>query len=132
MKEDLIMCRHVLSGFLGLILFVAGCAGPSRVVSVLPGESTIKITASSFDFDPDVIRVREGVHLTLAIENVSGTRHNITVKNPDGQVVVAEDLPAHETVRVEVLLEGPGVYPFYCDRTLHPTFGMKGRLVVEE
>ncbi len=88
--------------------------------------------ASSFDFKPDAIRVvGQGKRLTLIIENVAGIEHNITVKNPAGELLVTQNLPAHQTVRVEVHLAQLGKYTFYCDKPFHPTLGMKGRLLVE-
>jgi len=127
------MRRTILFGVLGMVLTVAGCTGPSIVVTVPPSESAVTITASSFEFDPDVFRVvGQGKRLTLVIENIASMEHNITVKSPAGEVLATQDLPAHETVRVEVPLAQAGVYTFYCDKPLHSTFGMKGRLSVKK
>jgi len=117
----------------GALLIVAGCAGPKKVVTVSPevGEKVIRMKASSFDFDPDVIRARQGDRLVLDIENAAGIHHNFTLKDPSGEILVEKDLPKKETVRVEVPLTQAGEYPFYCDKPLHATFGMKGRVLVE-
>jgi plastocyanin len=127
------MRRTILLGVLGLVLTVAGCAGPPIVVTVPPGESGIAITARSYDFDPDIIRVvGQRKRLTLVIENIADMEHNFTVKSPAGEVLATQNLPAHKTVRVEVPLAQAGEYSFYCDKPLHSTFGMKGHLSVEQ
>ena len=127
------MWKHLVCGGLGLLLMVAGCSGPQKVVTVSSGvgEKVIQMKASSFDFDPDVIHARQGDRLVLAIENVAGIEHNFTLKNPAGEVVVDEDLPGHEIVRVEVSLLQAGEYPFRCHKFMHAALGMKGRIVVE-
>jgi len=125
------MWKNIRFGILGMTLIAAGCAGSSVVLTVTPGESVVNIKASSFEFNPGIIMAQQGDRLTLAIENISGSEHNITVKDPAGQVLVTKDLPAHETIRIEVPLSQAGEYLFYCDKPFHPTFGMKGRLVAE-
>lgn len=115
----------------GLAAMLAGCARPQKEVVLAPGDKVIEMKASSFGFDPNLIRARQGDRLILVVENVSGMRHNITLKNPAGDIVFSEDLPAHETVRTEISLPQVGEYSFYCDKPMHPALGMKGRLVAE-
>jgi plastocyanin len=125
--------RRYLLGLFGLALVVVtACAGPQRMVTVSPGtgEKVIQMKASSFDFDPNVIKAHQGDRLTLVIQNTAGTTHNFTVKNPAGEILVSKDLPEEETVQVEVPLAQVGEYPFYCVKPLHATFGMKGSIVV--
>jgi plastocyanin len=124
--------RRYFLGFLGLTLTVAACTGPQRIVAVSPGtmQKVIRMKASSFDFDPNVIKANLGDRLTLVIQNTAGTTHNFTVKNPAGKILVSKDLPEEKTVQVEVPLAQVGEYPFYCDKPLHATFGMKGSIVV--
>ncbi len=125
------MARYLLYAVFGLLL--TGCSGPQQTVKVSPeiGEKVIAMKASSFDFNPDIIKARQGDRLVFEIENVSGFEHNFTLKNPAGEILIARDLPEHEIVQVELSLAEPGEYPFYCDKPLHATFGMKGRLIVE-
>ena len=127
------MWRNLFCLGLGVLLTGTACSGPQKVVAVPPGvgENTIDMKASSFNFDPDVIRARQGDQLVLNIENVSTIEHNFTLKNPAGETLVSKDLPEHQTVRVEVLFPKPGDYPFLCDKPLHGTFGMKGRVIIE-
>ena len=115
-----------------MMLVVAACAGPQKMLSVPPGagEKVIEVKASSFRFDPNVIQAHQGDRLVLLIHNTAGIAHNFTLKDPAGKVLFSKDLPASETVRLEVSLSQAGDYPFYCDKPLHEAFGMKGRLVV--
>ena len=126
------MWKHFLGGGLGLLLLIGGCSGPQKVVTLTPGGGqVVAMQASSFDFDPDVIRARQGDRLVLAIENIAGRSHNFTLKDPAGVVLVSEDLSGHQTLRVVVPLTQSGEYFYYCDKPLHATFGMKGHVVVE-
>jgi plastocyanin len=114
-----------------LLLFLAGCGGHKQTISVTaaPGQkATVDMKAGSFYFDPAVITARAGETLVLNVTNVSGEKHNITVKDPAGKVVAEKDIPSHQTVTVEVPLPTAGVYPFHCGVDLHATLGMKGRI----
>lgn len=111
------------------VMLMGGCAPPKAAVTAPPERQVVSLKAESFDFTPQVIRAHPG-EVILDVENVSGMAHNITVKDPAGKVLVSRDLPAKETVRVAVPLAGTGEYPFYCDKPMHPTLGMKGRIEV--
>jgi len=116
-----------------LLILFSGCAGSKKTVNVAapPGEKvTVQIRASNFAFDPGVIVARRGDTLVLSVTNVAGEKHNLTVKNPAGQIIKSEDLPSHQTVTMEIPLDTTGTYPFYCDIDLHTTLGMKGRIEV--
>jgi uncharacterized cupredoxin-like copper-binding protein len=54
----------------------------------------------------------------------------ITVKDPQGQVIATVNLPAGETIFVEAEFKEPGTYKFYCNKPLHSTLGMNGKIVV--
>jgi plastocyanin len=126
--------RYVTGCVIALLLFLSGCAGREQVVNVTapPGQKAhVQMKASNFAFDPDVIVAQKGDILVLAVTNVSGEEHNLTVKDPSGSVVKSEDLPAHQTITVEVPLQAAGVYPFYCDKPFHTALGMKGRIEVK-
>ncbi len=124
----------VLSCMAALLLLFSGCAGSKKTVNVAapPGQKvTVEMKASSFKFDPGVIVAQRGDVLVLHVTNVSGEKHNITVKDPAGKIIKSEDLPGHQSITMEIPLETTGVYPFYCDVDLHTTLGMKGRIEVK-
>ncbi len=126
--------RHVAGCTVALLVLLAGCAGHKQTIDVAaaPGQKvTVDMKASSFKFDPAVINARVGETLVLNVTNVSGEKHNITVKDPSGKVIADMDMGAHQVVSMEISLPTAGVYPFYCDVDLHTTLGMKGRIEVK-
>lgn len=121
------MLTRLLSAGLALLL-LAACGGPGRLLEVPSGQTTVRVTATSFSFEPNQIVTRAWAPLTLQVQNASGSAHNLTVTDPAGAVLTSVELPPGQLVTLEVPLAKPGVYPFYCDKTLHPTLGMKGRI----
>lgn len=121
--------RWIVGVFSAVAMLTAGCAGPEAVVTARAERQVVSLNAESFDFTPQVIRTHPG-EVILDVENVSRMVHNITVKDPAGKILVSRGLPARETVRIAVPLAGVGDYPFYCDKPMHPTLGMKGRIEV--
>ena len=119
--------------YLGVILLLSSCAGLQPEVTVVSpdgGEKVLAVKASSFKFEPNNIKAYTGDVILLKIENVSGSGHNFTIKNPQGQVIQSSDLPAGKMTDVSVTLSEKGVYDFYCDKPFHSAFGMKGRIEV--
>jgi plastocyanin len=126
--------KYLVGCVIGLLVFLSGCGGSKKTVNVAAAPDakvTVEIKASNYAFDPGVIVARQGDTLVLHVTNVSGEKHNITVKDPSGKVIQEADLPAHQAVTMEVPLPATGVYPFYCDVDLHTTLGMKGRIEVK-
>ncbi len=93
-------------------------------------EKGLVIKADSFRFEPNNIRAHQGAVLVLKVENVSGSAHNLTIENPEGSIIQNVDLPSKMTVDVRVNLSKVGIYNFYCNKTFHPTLGMKGQIEV--
>ena len=118
---------------LSVLLVTVGCAGlgaPVTAPSSEQGKRVIDMKANSFEFQPNNVKLPEPGALTLTVENISDAAHNITIKNPEGQVLKSVDLPAEKTVSVTVDLPASGKYEFYCDKPLHATLGMKGQIQV--
>jgi len=111
-------------------LFALACAGQQKPVTIEPGERTVQLKASDFKFEPNDLKAHQGDVLTIHVENVSGTAHNLTVKNPQGNVLAEVDIPPRGTATAKVRLAETGTYPFYCNKTLHSTLGMKGKIEV--
>jgi plastocyanin len=99
-------------------------------VTVSPGEGEkiLAVKASSFKFEPNNIKAYTGDVILLRIENVSGSSHNFTINNPQGQLIQSSDLPAGKVTDVRVTLPEKGIYDFYCNKPFHSAFGMKGRI----
>jgi plastocyanin len=119
----------VLAGVLALV----GCAGLGTQVTVKSpeeGNSIIHLKASSFNFEPNNIRVLKPGPLTLEVENISGSEHNFTIKDAQGQVLKSFSLPPKKTISEALDLTEPGKYEFYCDKPFHAMLGMKGQIQV--
>jgi uncharacterized cupredoxin-like copper-binding protein len=116
--------------YLGVVVFLQACAGLQQQVAVSPGggEKVLSMKASSFRFEPNNIKAYKGDVILLKIENVSGSGHNFTVKDPGDNVIRSVDLPAGKITEVTVTLSEKGTYGFYCDKPFHSAFGMKGRI----
>jgi len=117
-------------GLFLLAALLAGCASEPLPVTVDPGEDQkiVQMTATNFNFNPKEIYAYQGDTLILRILNDSFVQHNITIFDPRGAVLINQDLPEHQTTPVVVHLSFPGDYPFYCDKALHSTLGMRGFL----
>ncbi|SPF33778.1 exported hypothetical protein [Syntrophobacter sp. SbD1] len=123
------------SAFLILVVIavMAGCAGGVKVQTSAPmsnGGSMIAISASNFKFSPNEVRVEKPGLLAIEIKNVSGTKHNFTLKDLRGKILKATDLQPGGSVIVNVELPEPGVYNFFCNKTFHSTLGMNGKIIV--
>lgn len=116
----------------GLLVTVscAGMGAPVTAPSPEQGKRVIDMKANNFEFQPNNIKVPEPSALTLTVENISDEEHNLTIKNPEGQVLKSVDLPPKKTVSVTVDLPTSGKYEFYCDKPFHTTLGMKGQIQV--
>lgn len=113
------------------LLLAVPAAAPAQQVRV------IRVELSSFDFDPDTIRLRAGEPVVLRLVNTGGG-HNFSapqffaaasgVSGPvhDGAV----ELHGRQSVDVR-LVPARGRYRLRCTHTLHSFFGMRGRIVVE-
>jgi plastocyanin len=75
---------------------IVGCA--SKQVAVRAPEAakrkTIEMTAESFAFAPNLIQAKKGDTLLLRIKNTADSEHNITVKDPEGKVLISRDIPS--------------------------------------
>ncbi len=113
-------------------VLLAGCFSlqPQIVLSGKESKKVVGLKAESFKFEPNNIRVFEGDTVLFRIENSSDSAHNFTITDPQQQVLQSVALPAKKEVDLNVSFEESGVYEFYCDKPLHSSFGMKGRVEV--
>lgn len=113
------------------------------ILLALPGAAaaqprTLEVRLSSFDFTPSTITLRAGEPIVLHLVNGGGGGHNFAapqffaaaraVSGPvrDGKV----EVPGHRSVDI-TLTPARGSYRLRCTHTLHASFGMTGRIVVE-
>lgn len=109
---------------------LAGCASISSTPTAVGSGSPITIEASNYEFTPNNLQVQAAGTVTLQIHNATGTLHNFSLKNPQGNVIGSTDLPAGQTTAVTVNLPVVGTYKFYCSKPFHSTLGMTGQIVV--
>jgi plastocyanin len=116
-----------------LTLTLVGCAGKGRVLEVPVGigETTVSMKASSFAFDPEVIKANQGDILILEVKNIATIDHNLTIRSPEGTILQSVTLPAGKTVTMSVSLSEAGVYSYFCNHPMHTTLGMSGRIEVK-
>lgn len=107
-----------------------GCAGKGTLFEVPAGagEKEVALKASNFAFDPAVIKARQGDVLLLRVENLAAMDHNLTIGSPGGKILASVTLPAGKSVAVPVTLAESGTYALSCDRPMHTTLGMSGRI----
>ena len=123
---------NLIWGSVLVSLFLIGCASQQNPVAVTTSERQkgVVIEADSFEFRPNIIKVKEPGILSIDIKNVANTEHNFTLKDPEGQIIKSVNLPEGKTVTVEIIFPRSGTYPFYCDKTFHASLGMKGEVDV--
>ncbi|HUJ69264.1 MAG TPA: plastocyanin/azurin family copper-binding protein [Syntrophorhabdales bacterium] len=116
---------------LALALSAAACGKLQKPVPLtVRQESMVTVEASDFKFAPNHFQTYQGTSIVFTVRNISGSKHNFTIKDPDGKVLQSTDVEPQKSVRVKVDFPHIGVYPFYCNRPFHRTMGMQGRVEV--
>ncbi len=114
------------------LLVIFGCAvrQPQVEPVAVQGEKTIDMKASSYSFEPNNIKANQGDTIVLNITNISGTKHNFTLKDPGGKIIHSVELLPNKPEHLRITFSEKGAYDFYCDKPFHSTLGMKGRIEV--
>ncbi|CAN5253902.1 hypothetical protein BH23CHL9_BH23CHL9_08050 [soil metagenome] len=111
---------------LGLVACSASDDGASTDAA---GADALTVTVSDFMIDPSDLEVA-GTTVTIDVVNDGPTPHNLSVRDADGEVVMAtEDLSTDETETISAELE-PGEYTIFCSLAGHESLGMSGTLNV--
>jgi plastocyanin len=99
----------------------------------------VEMRASEFRFDPDQVMVRSGV-IRFVVRNIGEVRHVLSVEWEGGGGASIRIAPS-QTQTLEVTLERPGSYVFFCPletegegsgMIVHRDKGMEGRLIVAQ
>jgi plastocyanin len=88
------------------------------------GLDRVEVEADDYYFAPTFLRGTPGQHLTLVVENESGSLHSLTIP----ALQVDRDVPPKGKVEVEVTLPASGVVHLFCK--FHEALGMNGELLV--
>lgn len=98
----------------------------------------LEVRLSSFDFTPSTIRLAAGQPVVLHLVNNGGGGHNFAApeffaaaQRVSGPVERGRvEVPGRRSVEIR-LTPARGSYRLRCTHTLHTSFGMTGRIVVE-
>jgi plastocyanin len=86
------------------------------------GLAEISLEADDYYFAPTFLHGEPGQALTLAVENPSGTLHNLSIP----ELQIDQDIPPRATAKVQVTFPSSGTVRFSCK--LHAAMGMNGEL----
>lgn len=128
--------RMLIAAALGL----AATAGSAQAQIDWSRAAAAEVVLKSFSFTPETLRLRAGVPVRLTLRDTKGS-HNFSapaffaaarVAPQDAAKVVRGkvELKRGDTVTIR-LVPAAGTYKLTCTHFLHPSFGMKGRIVVE-
>ncbi len=94
-----------------------------------PQELTFNITAGSFYFTPNEIKVKQGDKVKIVFTNVLGT-HNLIL---EGFKVQTKTIKDGESDTIEFTADKKGTFEFYCGvgNGYHRAMGQIGVLIVE-
>jgi plastocyanin len=82
----------------------------------------IALEADDYYFAPTFLHGEPGQSLTLAVENESGTLHNLSIS----ELQIDQDIPPQAKATVQVTFPSSGTVRFFCK--LHAAMGMNGEL----
>jgi uncharacterized cupredoxin-like copper-binding protein len=116
-----------------LLLCLAGCGGdddeePVRSATVNPN-STLRVTAKEYSFDPGRVAVRGAGPLTIRLRNAGDLAHDLRLRRAGEEVGGTPVLPAGQTGSGRVNLEH-GNYEMFCSVGDHAELGMTGEFRV--
>jgi plastocyanin len=101
------------------------------VENLAPREITI--TATDFKFSPSEFAVAPGRKLKITLVNNGKSAHNIQFDLPDNnKVKISQDVAPKSSGTLEFTAPGPGTFSFKCPVDLHSTFGMHGKMIVQQ
>ena len=116
-----------LAGSLLLMLFAVGGILLAQDPPADEFVRDIRMTAKKYEFNPSVIRVRQGERVRLLITTLD-RKHGIQIKEFGVKVV----LPKKEETVVEFVADKAGEFKFKCSVRCGWHHGrMKGKLIVE-
>ena len=117
-----------------IVASLGACGGDddeteARSVSVKPN-STLRVTAKDYSFDPGRVVVSGAGPLTIRLENAGSVAHNLKLRRGDEDFGGTPTFPGGETRSGRVNLEH-GRYEMICTVGDHADLGMTGTLEVK-
>jgi plastocyanin len=116
-----------------LLAALGGCGGDDedgqpRAVTVKPN-STLRVTAEDYSFDPERVVVSGAGRLTIRLRNGGSVAHNLRLRRGEEEVGGTPTFGGGETRSGRVNLEH-GRYTMLCTVGDHAELGMTGTLDV--
>ena len=127
-----------LVGLLGLSLWPLQDSLNAQKMTTAVGVHTVELQASEFRFDPERVTIKPGA-IRFVVHNVGELRHVLTVEWEGGLGGASIRISPGQTQTLDVTLEQPGSYVFFCpledegeggNIIAHRDKGMEGRLIV--
>ena len=126
--------------------------GVQAYLEAAPKDSLFLVDMSQLAFTPDVLEVKVGEVVEIAIQNSEATLHDFTIDEVDADVHISylggTGLHGHEEQAkaadvhfalteagsgiVHLKIHEPGEYVFYCSVPGHQAAGMEGKLIVTQ
>jgi len=105
-----------------------GTTGSGSTTAGADLEASLKISLSvgNFLFNPNEIRINAGQEAQLQFTSVSGF-HDFNID----ELGISRQLSTSGTTTIELKVDQPGSYTFYCSVGNHRALGMEGTLIVE-
>jgi plastocyanin len=114
------------------LLAAAGCGDEEEepVTTVTrPANSTVRVIADDYSFDPGAIVLRGAGTLTVDVRNEGELAHNLKVRRAGEEIGGTPSFPAGERRSARINLEH-GEYELICTIGDHAELGMTGTLRV--
>jgi plastocyanin len=116
-----------------IALSLVGCGddddeAPTRSISLNPN-STLRVTADEYSFDPGRVTMRGAGPLTIRLRNTGELAHNLRLTRNDEDVGGTPTFEGGRTESVRLNLE-QGRYEMVCTVGDHAELGMTGELEV--
>jgi plastocyanin len=113
------------------LLAAVGCGDEEEPVTTVtkPANSTVRVIAEEYSFDPGVIVLRGAGTLTVDVRNEGELAHNLKVRRNGEEVGGTPSFPAGERRSARINLEH-GQYELICTVGDHAELGMTGILRV--
>jgi len=94
-----------------------------------PSADALTVSVADFMIDPSDLEVA-GSTITIDVTNDGPTPHNLSIRDADGEVLLATaDLSVGDMETITGELE-PGEYTIFCSLGGHESLGMSGTLTV--
>jgi plastocyanin len=112
-------------------LAIVGCGDEDEQVRTVttPANSTLRVLANEYSFDPGAIVVRGAGTLTIRLRNDGSLAHNLKVRRGAEEVGGTPTFPGGQSRSGRLNLEH-GAYEIVCTVGDHEELGMTGTLTV--